>query len=498
MKTDVLFINPGNPRGAYQGLLDEFTAVATPIWALLIAGYLRRAGRHVVIYDVNVDGWGATTANDLLSVHNPALVVMMVYGHHPSASTQTMPIAGLIAKDIKKINSAIPVLMGGTHPSALPERTLLEEAVDFVAQGEGVYTVEGLLKCIEGKENIASVPGLWRLVEGLPAFTTPATVVQDLDKDFASYPWDLLPSLSHYRAHNMHCFQYFAESQREDFADVRSPYVTLFSSLGCPYSCSFCCINAVYGKPSIRYWSVERVISWIDVLVGDYGIRNIRFDDELFVLDHRRIESLCDILINRNYSLNIQVYARVDSVRTALLKKMKDAGVNWIALGIEAADEAVRQGVGKRTRADVRQVVHDIQDCGINVLGNYIFGLPDDNHKTMNDTLDLALELNCEFVNFYCTMAYPGSQLYQEARERGEVLPDRWEGFAQLGYQAQPLPTKHLRSEEVLRFRDEAFVRYFTSPHYREMIDAKYGHTVQRHIEKMLQIQMRRKILEIG
>jgi len=498
MKTEVLFINPGNPRGAYQGLLDEFTAIAPPLWSLLLAHHVRKQGYPTAIYDVNIEGWNENTANELLAKHNPELIVLLVYGHHPSASTQTMPIAGKIARDLKTINKDIPIIMGGTHPSALPERTLREEAIDFVAQGEGVYTISQLLAVMRGQGTIADVPGLWRCDRGSPVCGSPARLVADLDGELEAQAWDLLPSLGRYRAHNMHCFQYFSQSKREDFTDVRSPYVTLFSSLGCPYSCSFCCINAVYGKPSLRYWSLEKVVSWLDYLVAEHNIRNVRFDDELFILEPHRSERLCDMLAERGYDLNIQVYARVDSIKESLLEKLKKAGVSWIALGIEAAAGKVREGVGKRTRADVFSVVRNIQKHDIGVLGNYIFGLPDDNLETMNETLELALTLQCEFVNFYCAMAYPGSLLYKEALAQGWTLPERWDGFSQLGYECLPLTTKHLSAATVLAFRDAAFERYFTNPHYWGLIKEKYGKTVVGHIERMLQIKLARKILGNG
>src|SRR6185503_12015621 len=94
---------------------------------------------------------------------------------------------------------------------------------------------------------------------------------------------------------------------------------------------------------------------------------------------------------------------------------------------------------------------------------------------TMQATLDLALDLNCEFANFYCAMAYPGSALYDLALRVGWALPERWSGYSQHAVDTLPLPTKHLAAAEVLRFRDHAFMTYFTDARYLGLVAQKFG-----------------------
>ena len=495
MDIDVLFIHPGNHKGNYQDLAKEFTAIATPSWTLLLANYTRNKGYSTAIYDVNVKGWNENIAKELITHHNPSLIVIMVYGHNPSASTQTMPSAGKIAKDIKDYNKDIQILMGGIHPSALPELTLKTECVDYIAQGEGASTIEGLLRYFKGKEDIHNIKGLWYKNKNAIRHTISAPIISNLDAELDGYAWDLLPDLINYRAHNMHCFQDFEKSIRDDYSDVRTPYVAMNTSLGCPYSCHYCCINAIFGKQGIRYWSVEKVVSWIDILVKKYNVRNIRFDDELFILSSQRVEKFCDLIIERNYNLNIWVYGRVDTIKQSLLLKLKKAGINWICLGIESANEKVRSSVNKNISKNIKEIVKQIQSHDICVLGNYMFGLPEDTIETMKETLDQALELNCEFVNFYTVMAYPGSELYEWASKKDGYLPETWAGFSQLGYDTQPLPTKYLSAGEVLKFRDEAFFKYYTNPDYMIMAEKKFGNTVKKHLEKMLNVNVKRRIL---
>lgn len=496
MKVDVLFIHPGDHKKTYQDLSKKYTAIATPAWTLLLASYTRNKGYETAIYDVNVEGWDEYTAKEVVNKYNPELIVMIICGHNPSASTQTMPAAGRIASDIKKYNKDMPVAMGGIHPSALPEKTLKEEDVDFIIQGEGAYTIYGLISYIKGRQSLSNIYGLWFKNNYSINFTSPSAVIENLDEELDDYAWDLLPDLSNYRSHNMHCFQDFEKSKKDDFSDVRTPYVAMNTSLGCPYSCHYCCINAIFGRPRVRYWSLRKVSSWIDTLVNKYRVRNIRFDDELFILSSKRVEEFCDLMIERDYDLNIWVYGRVDTIKESLIRKLKNAGVNWICLGIESGNEMVRNAVNKNIKKNIKDVVKMIQAHDIYVLGNYMFGLPDDNISTMEDTLNLAIELNCEFANFYSVMAYPGSKLYEWAIQHEGYLPKSWKGFSQLGYETQPLPTKYLSAKDVLKFRDEAFCKHHKNPAYLDMISMKFGEKVKRHIEEMLDVKLKRRLLE--
>jgi radical SAM superfamily enzyme YgiQ (UPF0313 family) len=177
-----------------------------------------------------------------------------------------------------------------------------------------------------------------------------------------------------------------------------------------------------------------------------------------------------------------------------MIDKLKEAGFNWLAFGIEAASEHVRDGVQKGFEQEqVFTTLQKVRSAGINVIGNYIFGLPDDDMDSMQATLDLALELNCEFGNFYSTMAYPGSPLYQVALASGWRLPETWSGYSQHSVDTLPLPTKHLTAGQVLAFRDRAFQIYFSSPSYMQMIRSRFGEETVQHIQQMMSHKLERK-----
>jgi len=113
----------------------------------------------------------------------------------------------------------------------------------------------------------------------------------------------------------------------------------------------------------------------------------------------------------------------------------------------------------------------------------------------MEDTLQLAMDLNCEFINFYCAMAYPGSGLYDIALKQGWDMPASWSGFSQHSYDMLPLPTRTLTAAEVVKFRDEAFHRYFANPNYLNMIENKFGVRVREHLVEMSSTRLKRKLL---
>jgi anaerobic magnesium-protoporphyrin IX monomethyl ester cyclase len=484
---DLVLINPGDRKQVYQSLGEDYSAVEPPFWIAVIAASLRNQGFRVAIIDANAENIPVQETARKVNELKPLLTAVIVYGSQPSASTQNMTIAGKICKALKEETSSY-VAIGGLHPSALPRRTMEEEAVDFVVEGEGPVTLLELIKVLKSRTpDYSQVPGLW-YYENLFIKNNPrAPLIKDLDQILPIAAWDLLP-MEKYKAHNWHCF---------DAIEKRQPYAAIYTSLGCPYRCLFCCINALFGKPGIRYRSPELVVEEIELLVKKYGVRNIKIVDELFILDEKHYMKIVDALLKKDYDLNLWVYARIDTIKPDYLEKMKRAGIHWIALGIESANQQVRDHVAKGVRIrDIRHIVRTIQEAGIRVIGNFIFGLPNDTRETMQETLDMAIDLNCEFVNFYCAMAYPGSELFEIAIREGWELPKEWHGFSQHSYEMLPLPTKYLSAREVLRFRDEAFHKYFSNPRYLDMVENKFGSRIKMHIQEMTKTRLKRKALE--
>jgi anaerobic magnesium-protoporphyrin IX monomethyl ester cyclase len=496
-KLDLVLINPASRAQVYQSLGSTLTAVENPVWAGLMATFCRNKGLSVAIIDAEAEGLSHDEVADRVKQIDPVLTAVVVYGHQPSASTQIMTASGHVCRAIKAESPEQPLLLLGGHVAALPEQSLREEAADFVAAGEGLHTLVGLVQALRTPAPaFDQVPGLWYWDNGRPRHNPGMPLLSDLDGEMPGIAWDLLP-MPKYRAHNWHCL---------DGSD-RQPYAALYTTLGCPYHCSFCCIQAPFKngeeaagiKTSVntyRAWSPDKVIEQIDLLVNKYNVRNIKIADEMFVLTRRHVLGICDRIIERGYDLNIWAYTRVDTIKDGMLDKLKAAGFNWLAIGIEAGAARVRADVDKAFAEDeVYRVIDQVRGAGINVIGNFIFGLPEDDLQTMQTTLDMALSLNCEFANFYSAMAYPGSPLYALAVKQGLPLPRNWTGYSQHSRDCLPLPTRYLPAREVLRFRDQAFQTYYTNERYLDMVRDRFGPQTIAHIEQMTSHRLQRDLL---
>ena len=489
-KLDLLLINPCARKQVYGKLSFLLSGIEPPLWCGLIAVFIRKHGYSVKIIDAEAENWSPEYTAEKIADYNPLLAGIIVLGSNPSAAfTPKMTATSKLLTALKKKAPHIKTILGGLHPSALPEQTLREEKSDFVFQGEGLYAVLELLDVLKGNKETKdyNIEGLWYTKDNEVISNGWGKLVQNLD-ELPLVAWDL------FQWRNI---------------ELTIGTVSTILTKGNPMQLSI----QVWGVPLIVHTvisaqctmvsrgfvfaALKRVVEEIDFLVQNYKVKNIKILDEIFVLRENHVMKFCDLIIQRGYNLNIWVYARIDTVNEELLIKMKQTGINWLAYGIESGSKKVRDGVnkGRFGQEKIRNVVEMTHTAGIYIIGNFIFGLPDDDFETMQDTLNLAKELNFEYVNFYTTMAYPGSQLYEDALQKGIKLPEKWSGYSQYSEDTLPLPTKHLSATEVLSFRDNAFKEYYKNPKYIKMIKEKFGPKVVEHINEMLKHKINRKFI---
>jgi len=488
---DLLLLRPNDQKKVYSSVSD-LAAIEPPFWAATIAAYARRRGIRVNILDAEVGNLSPNEVIERLQPVQPKVIGIVITGNNLSASTWKMHGAGAIAAHIKERLPQCKIFMWGLHVSALPERTLQEEQTDYVIKGESLRSIAELVKYeVSGEGNLASIRGLYyRMENGEIRGNAQISLEKSLD-NIPHPAWDLL-AMEQYRAHNWHRFG-------ETDATPKG-YGVIATSLGCPYNCSYCAIHTLFGAHRVRFRSVESVLEEINTLVTKYHVHYIKILDENFVLNKKYVEELCDRIIERNYDLNMWAYARVDTVDEHILKKLRKANVRWLCLGIESADENAMNDVnkGQYNNNRVADVVAMIKAADINILGNFMFGLPEDTMESMQKTLELARELNCEWMNMYSTMAFPGSQLYWDSLQNcKDDLPENWLGYSELSYESHPMPTKYLSSKEVLAFRDYAFQAYFeNNERYFNLLREKFGENAVKAVKSMLERKMKRKLLE--
>ena len=506
---DALFVVPGNAKGVYQALSEDYSAVETPTWALLLAESCRSVNYKVDILDITAERLSHLDALKRIKECNPRFIVFVVYGQNVNAGTANMSGAVALSSFIKsnKINS--PIIYIGSHVQALPIDALEKESsIDIICTNEGVYSLRSLLN-LEKSNPVAlsKVKGIgYRDFDKV--ILTPAEKVvpqERLDIDLPGYAWDLLPfeekPFDLYRSPMWHAEYNFNQ---------RSPYAAIQTSLGCQFKCEFCMINIINRDDndpigvagnynSMRYWSTGFIIKEFDKLIK-MGVKTIRIVDEMFLLNPKYYIPLCEQLSERNKddSLRMWAYSRIDTIRRpGILNLVRQAGIKWLALGIESGDKAIRLEVskGKFDDVNISQVIENVHDADIEVMANYIFGLPSDTKETMKKTFDLSKDLCTAGWNTYAAMALPGSQLYKTAIEKQYTLPEDYAGYSFHAYNTQPLPTEFLTPEEVLEYRDQCFTDYHLYEPFLRKIENKFGIDAVENIKIMTKVKLKRKIL---
>jgi anaerobic magnesium-protoporphyrin IX monomethyl ester cyclase len=504
MSLDILFIHPNASKKIYQGLSNDHSAIEPPIWAGMLANHCRNKNFNVKILDCEVEKLDYITSVQEIIKIKPRIACFVVYGQQPSASSQNMEGAIATSEELKLSDPEIKILFVGGHVSALPKETLIaEKSIDFIALNEGVYAISSLLKVenLNEEKYLKKVKGIgFRNMDNKIIINESEIIVPKklLDIDLPGIAWDLLPSLKKYRTAGWHSWSNNSDKQ---------PFAALYTSLGCPYTCSFCMINIINRTDSsenissqdsniFRWWTPEFIIKQFDYFAKQ-GVKNIKIADELFVLNPNHFMKICDMIIERKYDFNIWAYSRIDTCKPEYLDKLKKAGVNWLGLGIENPSSVIRKEVHKDAFKNVKiiDIIDSIRNAGINVAANYIFGLPEETKESLEFTYNFAEETNTEMVNFYSAMAYPGSPLYLESKKKNIILPKTYSGYSQHSYDTQNLPSANLSASEILAFRDKAWNKYHTNSKYLKLLESKFGMNAINNLKATTKIKLKRKLL---
>ena len=507
--TDVCFLIASSAKKSYQKLSETYSAIEPPTWALLLAQSCRSINYKVSIVDANAENLTNDEVLKKINKLNPRILCLVVYGQNVNAGTANMSGAVDITNYLKENKINFPIAFIGSHVQALPLETLKNEKnIDIVFTNEGVYSLRNLLKLDNFSiENLSKIKGIGfrkndEVIINLPEKVVPT---ERMDIDLPGYAWDLLP----YKTKPLDLYRSPMWHAEYDF-EKRSPYASLQTSLGCVFKCDFCMINLINRNDSeeigvaahysnMRFWSPDFIIKEFDKLIK-MDVKTIRIVDEMFLLNPKYYIPLCEKLAERNKDDDLRMwsYSRIDTVkRPDILKLVRRAGIKWLCLGIESGDKAVRLEVakGKFEDVDVREVIKKVHDADIDVMANYIYGLPGDTHETMKKTYDLSLDLCTSGWNTYAAMALPGSQLYKKAIDKKHILPKNYEGYSFHSYETQPLPTETLKPEEILEFRDKSYKNYHTHKPFLTRIEKKFGKKAIKNIKEMTKVTLKRKIL---
>ncbi len=318
-----------------------------------------------------------------------------------------------MAKAVKEVLPSCKVVVGGWHPSYLPESMLEHPAIDYVIMGEGERAIVELAKSItkgECNSALAKIPGL-AYRHGEKTAKNAPTFISDLDQ--VPFPArHLLP---------MHLY-----SREMEYLSVK-PVDTMNVIRGCPYNCAFCETKKLWGS-KCRAFSPSRVVEELNHLVSDYGTKGIYFVGDNFTIHKKRTIELCREIKKSKLDLEWVCDTRVDLISRELLKEMKAAGCRTVWFGVESGSSRILKKINKQI--SLQQALDAFKLCReeeIRTASSFMLGLPGETVKDMEATFKFARKLDPDWVRFNIFVGYPGSDLYDEIMAKG--LYDRVEDF---------------------------------------------------------------------
>ena len=354
---------------------------------------------------------------------------------------------------VREVNPAALTLVGGPHPSALPEFVLQAmPQVDFAWKSEAEIGLPQLLSVFaETGRNIApsrleAIPGLvWRRPDG-SIQVNPNDFTAELDQ-FGQPAWEML------RPETYPGF-------------IWEQYYPVYTTRGCPYPCTYCNAPNLSGK-RLRHRSVPHVIEELTHLKQRYGIRRFSIIDDEFTMDRRYATQLCQAMIDAGLNLKWDCPngVRLDSLYPDLLQVMEAAGCEALAVGIESGNDRIQGLIKKKvTVAKIRERALMIERCSrIKITGYFMIGFLDETEEEIRDTIRLALELPLVRANFNIVIPVPGTGIFQEALDTGRLDLNtlNWDSCAS---DRIAFERNHLSSRRLVTLQSLALLRFYGRP----------------------------------
>jgi magnesium-protoporphyrin IX monomethyl ester (oxidative) cyclase len=312
----------------------------------------------------------------------------------------------------KEVNPEIITVMGGPHPTGAPRHVLSDPKVDYVVIGEGEETIVALLEALRHGQSVAEIEGL-AYCDGEEIVVVPRThFIEDMD------------SLPFPARHLLPMEKYMAFNRPHGSVTKQNPALTMVTSRGCPARCVFCLVDTIWGH-GFRPRSAENVLSEIELLIQDYGMREIHFEDDNLVFDRERAVEIFQGMIDREYNLtwtapNGLAIWRLDE---DLLRLMKASGCYRIHLAIESGDPDVLHNIiHKPLNLDrVARVVEAAKRLDLMIDAFFVIGLPGETKEQIQRTFDYARELDVN-ASFFLATPYPGCELAEICETEGYTL----------------------------------------------------------------------------
>lgn len=388
---EVFLINPpfgGELAVGASRSLRHVLNVIPPLGLAYCAAVLEKEGIRTELFDCSVD--------------KRALLPRIAEARPPiigiTASTPVFERAAAIARGIRERLPGSVIVIGGAHVTAAWREALAEGVFDAGVIGEGEITLLELVRHIRsrGLTGLEAVRGVV-FRDGNRVAAAPAReFIRDLDT--LPYPArHLLPHPARYHP--------TPASYR------RLPLGIMITSRGCPQRCTFC-DRAIFGN-TYRSRSAANVLDEVDELLGRYGCREVRFFDDCFALDKKRVSEICAGLRKRGRRVPWTCLTTVGSVDRDILREMRSSGCWQVLFGLESGSDRMLKLLRKGATVDQNiRAVSMAKEAGLSVRADFICGTPGETRESMTETLQFALASGVDYAHFNKFVPFPGTELY--------------------------------------------------------------------------------------
>lgn len=385
----------------------------------ILVPILKQYGVMLEILEANIDELTLEETGARIKQFNPDIVGI------PNLSVEYWRQAHYAAKLVKDINPNIITIMGGAHPSSLPYKVMTDKNIDYIIMAEGEERLPRFLDILQSDKEFSKMDGIGYRKNGKVVINQPTSWIEYLD----SLP---LPDYSMFDWHKVMTTE---QKNTVGLGFRESPVGMIMTSRGCPYRCSFCA-KSMGNK--IRLRSAGSVIKELDMLINEYGVKEIIFiDDEMYVNKKRAIE-IIEGLAKYNISWK-NIHQAAWNLDLELLKLMKNTGCYQVVISPESGNERVLKKIIHKpgSKEHIRNVVKWCKELDLEINTHYVFGFPGETWEEIRDTCNFAAELDADETKFAIATPFPGTELFRKAVEGGylsedfEWYRDDWFGFAQ-------------------------------------------------------------------
>jgi radical SAM superfamily enzyme YgiQ (UPF0313 family) len=428
-----------------------------------LAGSLLDAGYdNLTLYDAAVETESIVeTLQQAIEEGHPYDVVGI------SSPTPLIDEAWEAAREAKEAGAI--TILGGPHLTLMPDESMQRPEVDLVVRGEAEDTLVEILQALEQmmlpatqshplylpSDPWGDILGLsWRNEAGQVIHNLPRPLREDLNN---------IP----FPAHHLYKIERYTNLQPlTDGLDANARAYTIVTSRGCPFKCTFCS-KPITGD-TWRPRSVENVVDEWRWLVHDLGATEIGITDDIWNRDLDRAKNLCRALIREGLHTVpwVTVHGmKVNYADPELFRLMKAAGARRVGFGVESGDEYILSRVVRKgqTLEQVRNAFRWAREAGLQTMGFFVFGMPEETEETMEKTIQLALELDPDLANFMIAAPYPGTKLYELIETEGNIFSHDWTDYA-IHTDKAKFEIGDLSAELVERKWREAYRRFYWRP----------------------------------